>query len=218
MHHIEILRKALSKDMRALKSYEKKFTEGKIEKPLTFGQLLDDARASKYTVHASEIGKASAGQHVRAIIPLNNKKVYFTESKAGNSKEEDIFLLKQQFMKNYGKQAYFLTNSNTDALIEIAVMDNGFDMSMLSNANKTPAESLNKMRNWMSNMVETHKDKKKTSDELKDKMARAKYALNKEIIGTEKIKILQEYIKFVFALCRFKRNRFSKRPFNLYIS
>ena len=193
---IKKLRKAMSKDLQAINKYERKLSGGKLNAPLTFGELLDDARSTKYTVDAKDIKKASAGQHVRAVIPTETKKVYFTESEYGKDQQDRIIDLRRNYRKKYGDTANFLSSVNTDALLVIVSDNESFFKDLYSNSKINVKQSYEE---FQQRIKKTFSAIKKHSPEIAERKKglfdKALDSITLEVDSYEKYRILLEYIK-----------------------
>ena len=125
--------KALSKDYKALLSYEKKINEGKLTAPLTFNDILENSR-SKPIIAKGDITTAGAGQNTRYVVQTEDKKVFFTKSERGQSYADDIKDLKKRMIDKYGVLAGFLNNSYVTMTAGIITKEKNFDDRHLSNA------------------------------------------------------------------------------------
>ena len=116
------LRKTLAKDFRTFYELSKKSDE---EIPEKLDDVFENSRAVTKTVDISEVKKDnSGGQHVRLVVPLGNKKVYFSESEVSKRFFERLPELVENTKKNFGKSADFLKDEDNLAAIR-AFIDKG---------------------------------------------------------------------------------------------
>ena len=118
---LEKVKRSLSKDMRVLYHYEKKLKSATEEAPapkLTFNELLETSRSRRIEVDSENVGRAGAGQHVRAVIPTENGKVYFTESVKVDSFADERKKLIDTYKQRFGAEADFLDQKDFKNVLE----------------------------------------------------------------------------------------------------
>lgn len=117
------LKRSLAKDLQALSAYVKKLEKAADDKPVelyTFNQLLEISRSKRIEVDVDAVQKAGAGQHVRAVIPTDDGKYYFTESEKKDTESNYKKKLLEAYKRKYGADADFLNDKKLrDAVLVI---------------------------------------------------------------------------------------------------
>ena len=106
------IKNAIGKDVTALNSYTRAQKESVNFVPKNFETILEEGRAKKMTVNLSDVEHAGAAQSDRLVLADENRGVvYFTESKPGKSRDQQIRDLLEETKKKYSGKANFIYNN-----------------------------------------------------------------------------------------------------------
>ncbi|MBR4183815.1 MAG: hypothetical protein IKQ56_08360 [Lachnospiraceae bacterium] len=126
---LEKVTRALSKDLRVLRNYAAGLEKDSPETPariLTFNELLETSRSRRIEVNSENVESVGAGQHVRAVIPAGNDKLYFTESVKINSQDEEQRKLFDSYRQEFGEEADFLDHKQMKEVLEFIYLSDAY--------------------------------------------------------------------------------------------